>query len=163
MRSEFPVFQQKWFDTSSYIFLLHIIILVLLYLLECFRLDFVLFGSALILLMQVQKQVFSVYQDNIEWYQPISGKTRKTISLQDITQVRYEDEYVSFFPKKTIVIYTTEDGPESSGTELNFMEYWSHNKTITLLHYFQQQGKDLRIKTTNKQLKERLQLSNWDS
>ncbi len=116
-----------------------------------------------------RNHTFLVYDDRIELRKPLSGRLIETIPLNQIDQVRYEDEfsesyflfmsdYILIYPQKGAGIKNLKKGRLS----LALTGFNQKTRVLKLLTFFQSKDVEVVIKTSSRKIRNATGLENWD-
>lgn len=116
-----------------------------------------------------RNSTYFIYEDRIEFFNSFSNKLNQIINLEQIGQIRYEDEFTDsngyfwsdfmlIYPKKGIAI----ENLKNNRIPLTVTGLNRKSNILKLLKFFQSKNLEVVIKTESKKIKRETGLENWD-
>jgi hypothetical protein len=165
------IYQERFLKWESLIPLLALVFLFLIYWINPEENNWAVVYLFLFLILTLagnrrKKPAFTVYDDRIDLLKPFSNKLASSIRIDQIDQVRFEDEFSNSFWADYIIIYLKPKGEEERMKQDQFsLEVTGFNRkasVLKLLQFFQSKNLEVVIKTKSKKIKEETGLENWD-
>lgn len=118
----------------------------------------------------VVKTSYKIYGNHIEFFNEYNPENKEIILLDDIFQVRYEDEFGTGFETKEWFIYaylkkghtTISKKVKKDRVKLYVKSEEKVRDLIHILSFFQKEGKEVYILTKYKAINQALGLKNWN-
>lgn len=165
------IYQERFLKWESLIPLLGFGFLLIVYWMNPEENSWAIVYLALFLILTLagnrrKKPAFTVYDDRIDLLKPFSNKLASSIRIDQIDQVRFEDEFSNSFWADYIIIYLKPKGEEERMKQEQFsLEIAGFNRkarVLKLLQFFQSKNLEVVMKTKSEKIKEETGLRNWD-
>ena len=128
-------------------------------------------GIMLIIFMVTSRRnsTYFIYEDRIEFFNSFSNRLDQIINLEQIDQIRYEDEFTNsngyfwsdfmiIYPKKGVAIKNL----KKNRIHLTVTGLNRKSNILKILKFFQSKNLEVVIKTESKKIKRETGLENWD-
>ena len=121
--------------------------------------------------LRIEKSSYKIYEDRIDFFNENTISSNETVNLDDVVQVRYEDEFGKGYQHTSwlIYIYLKEDHNlkykriKKDRISLIINPKTRVNDIIEIMKFFKRKDKQIYILTKYKSINEKLGIRNWNN